>query len=202
MAKAFFSISRSWVILISSFLSLLLSSSWGVRFSLPWPGKASWPRLRYWVRQRVKLWCEISRSRATSSMVFPDVRLYSTASFLNSWVYCLFLHIIWTSNCFIIVLYWCPVKRGRFHQDLSLIDRLIRNSYDRKEKDRLEKLYLYISHNRARITNQVKLKDQGIERTRAIESNIKKVIVSCFKKGWAGARSLRSFENKRDYLKW
>jgi hypothetical protein len=65
---------------------------------------------------------------------------------------------------------------------LSVIDRLIRNSYDLKEKDNLVKLYTYISRNRQGITNQVKLKDKGIERAGAIESNINKVIASRFKK--------------------
>jgi len=65
---------------------------------------------------------------------------------------------------------------------LSVIDQLIRNSYDQKEKDNLVKLYTYISRNRQGITNQFKLKDKEIERTGAIESNINKVIASRFKK--------------------
>jgi len=65
---------------------------------------------------------------------------------------------------------------------LSVIDQLIRNSYDQKEKDNLVKLYTYISRNRLGITNQFKLKDKEIERTGAIESNINKVIASRFKK--------------------
>ena len=63
-----------------------------------------------------------------------------------------------------------------------LIDRLIRNPYDRKEKDDLVKLYTYISHNRQGISNQVRLKDKGIERAGAIESNVNKAIAARFKK--------------------
>ena len=53
----------------------------------------------------------------------------------------------------------------------------------------------YISRNRQGITNQVILKDQEIQRTGAIESNINKVIASRFKKrgmSWSkkGALSL------------
>ena len=66
---------------------------------------------------------------------------------------------------------------------LSVIDQLIRNPYDLKEKDNLVKLYTYISRNRLGITNQFKLKDKEIERTGAIESNVNKVIASRFKKG-------------------
>jgi len=68
--------------------------------------------------------------------------------------------------------------------DMALlrIDQLIRDPYDLKEKDNLKKLYTYISRNRQGITNQVELKDKGIERTGAIESNINKVIASRFKK--------------------
>ena len=65
---------------------------------------------------------------------------------------------------------------------LSVIDQLIRNPYDLKDKDNLVKLYTYISRNRLGITNQFKLKDKGIERAGAIESNINKVIASRFKK--------------------
>jgi len=65
---------------------------------------------------------------------------------------------------------------------LSVIDQLIRNPYDLKDKDNLVKLYTYISRNRQGITNQFKLKDKGIERAGAIESNINKVIASRFKK--------------------
>jgi len=71
---------------------------------------------------------------------------------------------------------------NQIDKGLSVIDRLIRNSYDLKEKDNLVKLYTYISRNRRGISNQVKLKDKGIERAGAIESNINKVIASRFKK--------------------
>jgi len=53
---------------------------------------------------------------------------------------------------------------------LSVIDQLIRKAYDQKEKDNLVRLYTYISRNRLGISNQVKLKDQEIERAGAIES--------------------------------
>jgi len=78
---------------------------------------------------------------------------------------------------------------------LSKIEQMIRNPYDLKEKDKLIKLSTYISRNRQGITNQVILKDQEIQRTGAIESNINKVIASRFKKrgmSWSklGALSL------------
>ena len=84
---------------------------------------------------------------------------------------------------------------NQIDQGLSVIDRLIRNPYDLKEKDNLVKLYTYISRNRLGITNQFKLKDKEIERAGAIESNINKVIASRFKKrgmSWSkkGALSL------------
>jgi len=65
---------------------------------------------------------------------------------------------------------------------LSIVDQLSRYPYDFKEKDNLTKLYTYISRNRQGITNQFKLKDKEIERAGAIESNIKKVIATRFKK--------------------
>ena len=71
---------------------------------------------------------------------------------------------------------------NQIDQGLSVIDQLIRNPYDQKDKDNLVKLYTYISRNRLGITNQVKLKDKEIERAGAIESNINKVIASRFKK--------------------
>jgi len=71
---------------------------------------------------------------------------------------------------------------NQIDKGLSVIDQMIRNPYDLKEKDNLVKLYTYISHNRLGITNQVKLKDKEIERAGAIESNINKVIASRFKK--------------------
>jgi hypothetical protein len=71
---------------------------------------------------------------------------------------------------------------NQIDQGLSVIDQMIRNPYDQKDKDNLVKLYTYISRNRQGITNQFKLKDKGIERAGAIESNINKVIASRFKK--------------------
>lgn len=71
---------------------------------------------------------------------------------------------------------------NQIDQGLSVIDRLIRNPYDQKDKDNLVKLYTYISRNRLGITNQFKLKDQEIGRAGAIESNINKVIAARFKK--------------------
>jgi len=94
---------------------------------------------------------------------------------------------------------------NQIDKGLSAIDRLIKNSYDLKEKDNLVKLYTYISRNRQGITNQVKLKDKGIERAGAIESNINKVIASRFKKkgiSWSITGSLASLKDKRDYSKW
>jgi len=93
---------------------------------------------------------------------------------------------------------------------LSVIDQLIRNPYDLKEKDNLVKLYTYISRNRLGITNQFKLKDKGIERAGAIESNINKVIASRFKKrgmSWSkpGALALLKIKEtiiNREWDKW
>jgi len=84
---------------------------------------------------------------------------------------------------------------NQIDKGLSVIDQMIRNPYDQKDKDNLVKLYTYISRNRLGITNQVRLKDKEIERTGAIESNINKVIASRFKKrgmSWSkkGALSL------------
>jgi hypothetical protein len=78
---------------------------------------------------------------------------------------------------------------------LSKIEQMIRNPYDLKEKDNLTKFYTYISRNHQGIANQVILKDQEIQRTGAIESNINKLIASRFKKrgmSWSekGALSL------------
>jgi hypothetical protein len=83
---------------------------------------------------------------------------------------------------------------NQINKALLKVDQMIRNS-DLKEKDKLVKLYTYISRNRQGITNQVRLKDKGIERTGAIESNINKVIAARFKKkgmSWSkkGALSL------------
>jgi len=71
---------------------------------------------------------------------------------------------------------------NQIDKGLSVIDQLIRNSYDLKEKDNLVKLYTYISRNRLGITNQFKLKDKEIERAGAIESNVNKAIAARFKK--------------------
>jgi len=71
---------------------------------------------------------------------------------------------------------------NQIDKGLSVIDQLIRNSYDLKEKDNLVKLYTYISRNRLGISNQFKLKDKEIERAGAIESNINKAIAARFKK--------------------
>ena len=71
---------------------------------------------------------------------------------------------------------------NQIDKGLSVIDQLIRNSYDQKEKDNLVKLYTYISRNRLGITNHLKLKDKEMERAGAIESNTNKVIASRFKK--------------------
>ncbi|MBA7538879.1 hypothetical protein ES705_31156 [subsurface metagenome] len=71
---------------------------------------------------------------------------------------------------------------NQIDEDLSVIDQLIKNSYDLKEKDNLVKLYTYISRNYLAIINQFKLKDKEIERAEVIESNVNKVIASRFKK--------------------
>jgi hypothetical protein len=84
---------------------------------------------------------------------------------------------------------------NQIDKGLLKIDQLIRNPYDQKEKNNLVKLYTYISRNRLGITNQVKLKDKGIERAGAIESSVNQAISSRFKKkgmSWSknGALSL------------
>jgi len=71
---------------------------------------------------------------------------------------------------------------NQIDQGLSVIEQMIRNPYDQKEKDNLVKLYTYISRNRQGITNQFKLKDQEIGRAGAIESNINQLIAARFKK--------------------
>jgi len=71
---------------------------------------------------------------------------------------------------------------NQINKGLSVIDQLIRSPYDLKEKNNLKKLYTYISRNRQGITNQFILKNKGIERAGAIESNINKAIASRFKK--------------------
>ena len=78
---------------------------------------------------------------------------------------------------------------------LSKIDQMIRNPYDLKEKDKLTKFYTYISRNHQGITNQIMLKDKGIERAGVIESSVNQAIASRFKKkgmSWSknGALSL------------
>jgi len=92
---------------------------------------------------------------------------------------------------------------NQIDKGLSVIDQLIRNSYDPKEKDNLVKLYTYISRNRQGITNQFKLKDKGIERAGAIESNINKVIASRFKKrgmSWSKTGALALLKIKETIL--
>ncbi|MBA7588573.1 hypothetical protein ES708_30633 [subsurface metagenome] len=84
---------------------------------------------------------------------------------------------------------------NQINKALSKIDQLIRNSYDLKEKDKLTKLSTYISRNHQGITNQIRLKDKGIERAGAIESSVNQAIASRFKKkgmSWSknGALSL------------
>ncbi len=99
---------------------------------------------------------------------------------------------------------------NQIDKGLSVIDQLIRNPYDLKEKDNLVKLYTYISRNRQGITNQFILKDKGIERAGAIESNINKVIASRFKKrgmSWSkpGALALLKIKEtiiNREWDKW
>jgi len=86
---------------------------------------------------------------------------------------------------------------------LLRIDQMIRYPYDLKEKDNLTKLYTYISRNRQGITNQFKLKDKGIERAGAIESNINKVIASRFKKrgmSWSKKGALALLKIKETIL--
>jgi hypothetical protein len=92
---------------------------------------------------------------------------------------------------------------NQIDKGLSVIDQLIRNSQDLKEKDNLVKLYTYLSRNRQGITNQVRLKDQEIERAGAIESNINKVITSRFKKrgmSWSKPGALALLKIKETIL--
>jgi hypothetical protein len=91
---------------------------------------------------------------------------------------------------------------NQINNALLKIDQLIRNS-DLKEKDKLVKLYTYISRNRQGINNQVRLKDKGIERTGAIESNINKVIAARFKKkgmSWSKSGALALLKIKETIL--
>ena len=92
---------------------------------------------------------------------------------------------------------------NRINQGLAVIDRLIRNPHDLKEKNNLVKLYTYISRNRQGITNHFKLKDKGMERAGAIESNINKVIASRFKKkgmSWSRQGALALLKIKETLL--
>ena len=84
---------------------------------------------------------------------------------------------------------------NQINKALSKIEQMIRNPYDLKEKDKLTKLSTYISRNHQGITNQIRLKDKGIERAGAIESSVNQAIASRFKKrgmSWSekGALSL------------
>ena len=86
---------------------------------------------------------------------------------------------------------------------LLKIEQMIRNPYNQKEKDNLLKLYTYISRNRQGITNQIRLKDKGIERAGAIESNINKVIAARFKKrgmSWSKPGALALLKIKETIL--
>lgn len=60
---------------------------------------------------------------------------------------------------------------------LSKIGQMIRDPYDQKEKENLIKLSTYIFHNRQGITNQIRLKDKGIERAGAIESSVNQALL-------------------------
>jgi hypothetical protein len=71
---------------------------------------------------------------------------------------------------------------NQINKALSKIEQMIRNPYDLKEKDKLTKFYTYISRNHQGITNQIRLKDKGIERAGAIESSVNQAIASRFKK--------------------
>ena len=92
---------------------------------------------------------------------------------------------------------------NQIDKGLSVIDQLIRNPYDLKEKDNLVKLYTYISRNRQGITNQFKLKDKEIERAGAIESNVNKAIAARFKKrgmSWSKPGALALLKIKETIL--
>jgi len=92
---------------------------------------------------------------------------------------------------------------NQIDKGLSVIDQLIRNAYDQKEKDNLVRLYTYISRNRLGITNQFKLKDQEIERAGAIESNINQAISARFKKrgmSWSKKGALALLKIKETIL--
>jgi len=92
---------------------------------------------------------------------------------------------------------------NQIDKGLSVIDQLIRNPYDQKEKDNLVKLYTYISRNRQGITNQFKLKDKEIERAGAIESNVNQAISARFKKrgmSWSKRGALALLKIKETIL--
>ena len=92
---------------------------------------------------------------------------------------------------------------NQIDQGLAVIDQLIRNPYDQKEKDHLVKLYTYISRNRLGITNQFKLKDKEIERAGAIESNVNQAISARFKKrgmSWSKRGALALLKIKETIL--
>ena len=92
---------------------------------------------------------------------------------------------------------------NQIDQGLSVIDRLIRNPYDQKEKDNLVKLFTYISRNRQGISNQCKLKDQEIGRAGAIESNVNQAIAARFKKrgmSWSKPGALALLKIKETIL--
>jgi len=92
---------------------------------------------------------------------------------------------------------------NQIDKGLSVIDQLIRNPYDQKEKDNLVKLYTYISRNRQGISNQFKLKDKEIGRAGAIESNVNKAIAARFKKrgmSWSKPGALALLKIKETIL--
>jgi hypothetical protein len=87
------------------------------------------------------------------------------------------------------------LSSNQIDRALSKIKGMVREPYDQKEKDNLIKLYIYLFRNQQGINNQFNLKDQEIQRTGAIESNVNQVIASRFKKrgmSWSkkGALSL------------
>ena len=92
---------------------------------------------------------------------------------------------------------------NQIDKGLSVIDQMIRNPYDQKDKDHLVKLYTYLSRNRQGITNQFKLKDKEIERAGAVESNVNKAIAARFKKrgmSWSKPGALALLKIKETIL--
>jgi hypothetical protein len=92
---------------------------------------------------------------------------------------------------------------NQIDKGLSVIDQMIRNPYDQKDKDNLVKLYTYIFRNRQGITNQFKLKDKEIERAGAVESNVNKAIAARFKKrgmSWSKPGALALLKIKETIL--